>query len=134
MKSEPPSAPTNAATAPPGRFTELSAARQALVRLCQLIDYGHIRNVFVRDGEPVLADAEAIISTDIRLDQSKLVRSELELNDFELTSEVLRLAALLDEIGDGEIAQIEVRAGLPRRVVTTRSVTQCMLVLNESVG
>jgi hypothetical protein len=38
----------------PLRFSQLSQPRQALVRLCQTINYGYIQALDVRDSEPVL--------------------------------------------------------------------------------
>lgn len=50
-------------------------------------------------------------------DNDDALRPEGYLDDFKLCAEVLRLFAKLDAIGDGVIDQIEIRAGIPRRMV-----------------
>lgn len=44
-------------------------------------------------------------------------RPELALADFELCDDVRRLMTRLDHVMNGTVQRIEVRAGLPRRVV-----------------
>jgi hypothetical protein len=50
------------------RFSDLSAARQALVRLCQSTNYGHIQDLEVRDREPILSNPQCVVSLEIKLD------------------------------------------------------------------
>jgi hypothetical protein len=97
------------------RFAELSPARQALIRLCQSINYGHLQNLTVKDQDPVLQGA-SVISTDIRLDAEDPARVELAVDDFVLCAEVRRLIALFDKVQNATISKIEVRAGIPRRI------------------
>jgi hypothetical protein len=54
---------------------------------------------------------------DVKLDKDEELRPELALSDFVLSSEILRLLALLDEMDCGAIRLIEVRAGIPRRLL-----------------
>jgi hypothetical protein len=98
------------------QFSETSIQRQAFVRRCQQIGFGEIRGLMVCAGEPVFAETTEVLA-DLRLDNDQLPRPELELPDFELAQEMVRLFAKIDEIGDGTIRQIEVRTGLPRRIV-----------------
>jgi hypothetical protein len=98
------------------RFSELSAPRRALIRMCQAIDYGQIIDLHVRDCEPVFNPAPTVLR-DIKLDGESTERPECELNEFTLRNEVCRLLQLLDEAGTGRIQRIEVRAGIPRRIV-----------------
>jgi hypothetical protein len=39
---------------------------------------------------------------------------------------------LLDQIEDGKITKIEIRAGIPRRVVVERSVSECLAPLHTA--
>jgi hypothetical protein len=71
------------------RFSQLSASRQALVRVCQDVNFGQI----------------------------EAPRPEGDLPDFRLSSEILRLMRQLDQLKDGRIAKIEIREGIPRRLV-----------------
>jgi len=96
------------------RFSQLSPARQALVRVCQAVNFGQIRDVRLQDGDPILEST--FVLADERLDRPAEPRPEIGLNDFVLCEEWRRLLARLDQIRDGTIEQIEVRVGIPRRI------------------
>jgi hypothetical protein len=98
------------------RFSQLSAPRQQLVRLCQATNYGYIRSVEVKDAEPILSP-EPSVWVEVKLDVDAGARPEVDLADFALPDEICRLMARLDEIQNGAIEKIEVRAGIPRRLV-----------------
>jgi hypothetical protein len=98
------------------RFSELSPARQALVRLCQRLNFGIIQSVGIQNADPVF-DPGSVVLVDEKLDVDGAPRPEAELTDFELAAELRRLMIRLDEIRDGRIERIEVRGGIPRRVV-----------------
>ena len=76
------------------RFSHLSAARQALVRLCQATNYGLIRNLHLRDSEPIFSPPP-VVAVDVKLDAGEEPRAEVDLPDFELSDEVWRLMARL---------------------------------------
>jgi len=99
------------------RFSHLSPPRQALVRLCQSINYGYIEELPVTNREPVLAGDGPVSLADIQLDAEEQPRPELAIADFILCAEVCRLMSLLDRVGNGGISKIEVRAGIPRRIL-----------------
>lgn len=98
------------------RFQHVSRPRQALIRLCQRVNYGAILNLTVRGGEVLLASSPDV-SLDIRLDGDVGPRAELHLTDFALPIESLRLLSQLDALRDGIIEKIIVHDGTPRRVV-----------------
>jgi hypothetical protein len=98
------------------RFTDLSASRQALVRLCQATNYGQIHHLEIRDGDPVLSPPPLVL-IGVKLDADEVARPEVDLPDFELCKEVRRLIVQLHELTTGVIEHIEVRAGIPRRIV-----------------
>jgi hypothetical protein len=102
----------------PSRLSDLSPARQALVRLCQDVNFGQILDLEVRNGEPIWEPSPTILS-EVKLDSDETPRPEGELPDFQLSSEIRRLVSYLDHFKDGEIAKIEIRDGLPRRLVLT---------------
>ena len=98
------------------RFSQLSASRKALVRLCQSTNYGHIRDLAVRDREPVLSE-KCLVFVDFKLDSEERPRPEAAEPDFLLCAEIVRLMALLDKINNGKISKLEIRAGIPRRII-----------------
>jgi hypothetical protein len=100
----------------PLRLSELSPPRQVLVRLCQAINQGSIENLKVTNAEPVF-DPLPMILQDVKLDSDEGPRPEIHLIDFVVPAEVCRLMDRLDKLVTATIECIEVRAGIPRRVV-----------------
>lgn len=76
------------------RFLQLSPPRQVLVRLCQSINHGHIEALHIVDGEPTFSPTPTVW-VDVKLDHDEGPRPEVELRDFELCSELLRLMSEL---------------------------------------
>jgi hypothetical protein len=105
------------------RFTQLSAPRQALVRLLQSMNIGSIEHLEVRACEPLFNPPPAVL-IEVKLDAEGDPRPELDLADFELGKEVTRLLEQLDLLRDGSIDRIDVRHGLPRRVVIERPIRE----------
>jgi len=101
---------------PSQRLSQVSSARVTMVRLFQAIGHGQILDLHYRDGDPIFTPAPTLIR-DVRLDMDDAERPELELADFALCEEVRRLMALLDNTVTGRLQKIEVRAGIPRRVL-----------------
>src|SRR5579872_4399700 len=104
------------ATMRPVQLSDLSPSRQAFVRVCQRTDLGEIVGLVLRDGEPVFGEQTEIFR-DVKLDKDAGPRPELELNDYPLPAELIRLLRQFDAIGNGAVRQIEIPAGLPRRIV-----------------
>jgi hypothetical protein len=102
------------------RFSSLSPSRQQLVRLCQSINYGYVQTLTIQAREPVLESPGPVVLIDIRLESEDWPREELAASDFALCAEVCRLMSLLDQVGNGTISKIEVRAGIPRRVTVKK--------------
>jgi len=50
------------------RFLQLSQSRQVLVRLCQTVNYGQIRDLSIGDREPILKCSPPAVFVDVRLD------------------------------------------------------------------
>ncbi len=110
------SSATNNAGQQAARFRQLSAPRQALVRLFQTVNFGRIEDLEIRRSEPAFNPAPLVL-LDLKLDTEEGPRPEHALTDFVLCDEVRRLMARLDEIENGCIQRIEVRAGIPRRLI-----------------
>jgi len=99
------------------QFSSLSTLRQGLARLCKSTNYGEIKNLPILDREPVLSDPQCVVLVDVKLDSEERPRREVAQSDFPLCSELVRLMGLFDTIQNGKISKIEVRDGIPRRVV-----------------
>ena len=110
----------------PSRFSQISSARQALVRLCQSLNFGRVERLIVRAGEPFYSPPP-LLRAEIKLDSDEPARPELELADFDLRDEIRRLLARLDELQEGTIERIDVRAGIPQRVVIERRLREASL-------
>ena len=105
------------------RLSQLSAPRQALVRLCQSLDYGQILKLHIFNSEPQFHPPPTIVH-DIKLDEPLGDRTELELPDFVVRQEVCRLLEQIDAIGNGCIDKIEVRGGLPKRLILQTTLSE----------
>jgi hypothetical protein len=105
------------------RFSQLSAPRQALVRLLQSINFGHVEGLEVRCGEPVFSPAPTVL-VEVKLDAANEPRPEMDLTDFEIRSEVTRLLEQVTQLGNGSIERIDVRYGVPRRAVIERPIRE----------
>jgi hypothetical protein len=101
------------------RFSQLSAPRQALVRLLQSINFGHVQGLEIRDGQPVFSPSPTVF-VEVKLDAENEPRPESDYADFELRSEIIRLFVQFDELRCGLIDRIDVRYGVPRRAVIER--------------
>jgi hypothetical protein len=66
--------------------------------------------------------------TDIKLDAEERPRGELAAADFTLCTEARRLMSVLDSIQNGKISKIEVRAGVPRRLVVESRLAETELI------
>ena len=99
-------------------FTIPPPLRQTLVRLCQDVNFGKILDLKVGNAEPIWNPGPTILS-EVRLDIEETPRPEGGLPDFILSSEILRLMRQLDQLKYGRVEKIEVRGGVPRRLVLT---------------
>ena len=105
------------------RFSQMSEARKHLVRLCQTINYGQILKLDFSGGEPLFHPVPVVL-LDLKLDIEEYERPEVDLADFVLSEENHRLFAKMDTIRNGRMERIEVRAGIPRRVLIERQLSE----------
>jgi len=94
----------------------LSGPRQRLVELMQAINFGRIEGLPVMDGEPQF-DSAVRVSREIKFGGDNGSRPELDRRDFEVKSQVRDLMKYLDRVNTGRVAMIEVKNGLPFRMV-----------------
>jgi hypothetical protein len=110
------------------QFSDLSPARKALVRLFQSVNFGQIIGLAIRDGEPVFLDPEPTVLVDVKLDGDEGERPEADLADFTLRQEVRRFLAHLEQLKNGTVERVELRNGIPRRIVIKRRLTDVPLL------
>jgi hypothetical protein len=95
----------------------LSASRKQLLELMQRYTFCRIENLAVgAGGEPVF-DSAVRITQELKIGADHGQRPKLEKEDFLLQSPVIELFEHLERLGEGRIAVIEVRHGLPFRLV-----------------
>jgi hypothetical protein len=98
------------------RLRDLSAPRQRLVRLFQTINFGRIEELEIRNGEPEFSPPPRVF-VELKLDREDGPRAERHLEQFQLLGQVARFFDQLARLGDGTIERIDVRHGLPFRMV-----------------
>jgi hypothetical protein len=102
------------------RLRDLSAPQQRLVSLFQTINFGRIEELEIRNGEPRFNPAPRVL-VELKLDRDDGPRPERSLEQFQLLGQVVRFFDQLARLGDGTIECIEVRHGLPFRMVVEAS-------------
>jgi hypothetical protein len=99
----------------------LSAPRRRLLEAMQRLNFGRIEGLEIRSGEPVFQPAPRIIQ-DIKIGGENGPRPELTIEDFALKSSVIELFDHLSRIGDGTLESVEVKYGMPFKLVVEQAV------------
>ncbi len=99
-------------------MADLPESRRDLVELMQTIYFGRIEGLPIRDTMPILIPRPAIVR-EHKLGGENGPHTALA-SDFQLKRQVIELFAFLDEFRDGVIDVIEVRHGLPFRVIVRK--------------
>ena len=94
----------------------MSPARRQLLELLQQINFGRLESLEVCDGEPVL-DPRPVLVREHKFGGENGARPELTSPDFALKQQVIELFEFFDEMKDGVIDVLEVKHGLPFRMV-----------------
>lgn len=102
----------------PISFHDLSQQQRALVQLMQRINFGALEHVPVRGGQPHL-DPPLRVIREHKLGGENGPRPEAAMGNFVLKAEVIELLDEVKRFGDGVIDRIEVKHGLPFRLVIT---------------
>ena len=105
----------------PIRLRSLSPERRSLVALCQSLPFGRLENLRVAGGEPIL-DPPPRIVREVKLGGENDPRPELAQGDFVLKSQLVDLFFEFDKLGDGNILVLEVKHGLPFRMLIGASI------------
>jgi hypothetical protein len=99
----------------------LSGSHRKLVEMMQKLNFGRIEGLQIRDGEPVFNPAPRFIR-DIKLGGENGPRPELGRLDFALKSQVVELLEHFTELQNCRIEVLEVKYGLPFRLVVEQLV------------
>jgi hypothetical protein len=99
---------------------DLSPRRRSLVEYMQEKNFCTIYDLPIVDGEPVLSPMPRVVR-EFKFPGENGPRPELDLDDFPLKPQVVQLFACFEEIRDGTIAVIEVKHGLPFRMLVTEA-------------
>lgn len=94
----------------------LSAGRRRLLETMQRLNFGRIEDLEIRGGDPVFNPAPRFVQ-DIKLGGENGPRPELGATDFVLKSQVAEFFDYLSRLGDGTVETIEVKHGLPFKLV-----------------
>jgi hypothetical protein len=100
----------------------LSAPRRQLLELMQRYNFCRIENLGIRGGEPVFSP-EPRVTQEIKIGAENGPRPELEKDDFLLRAPIIELFEHLNRVGDGRIAVIEVKYGLPFKMTVEQPVS-----------
>lgn len=104
----------------PSSKATLAPARRRLVEIMQQLNFGRIESLNVRYGEPAFSPPPNLIE-DIKLGGENGPRPERDRDDFLLKSSVIELFEHLEGLCNGTVASIEVRYGLPVRLIIHRA-------------
>lgn len=104
--------------APSPSKQQLSSSRARLLEMMQALNFGRIEILSVAAGEPVFDPSPTVIR-EMKFGANNGTRPELSLGDFVLKAEVRELFDAITRIGDGVIDRIEVRHGLPFRMIVS---------------
>ena len=95
---------------------DLSARRASLLELMQNINFGRIEGLAVQDREPILNPPPRIIR-EVKFGGENGPRHELDAGNFLLKSQVVELFQHFDQLGDAAIEVLEIKHGLPFRMM-----------------
>jgi hypothetical protein len=96
--------------------SSLTPARRRLVERLQQLNFGRVEGLLVRGGEPVFGPPTRVVR-EIKFGGENAPRPERGLGDFLVKAQVAELLRCLSEIGDGVIDVLEVKHGLPFRLI-----------------
>jgi len=99
---------------------DLSVRRAGLLELMQSVNFGRIEGLAVLDGEPVL-DPPPRIVREIKFGGENGPRPELHAGNFLLKTQVVELFEHFDRLGDGTIEVLEIKHGLPFRMLVAEA-------------
>ncbi len=99
----------------------LSVSRRQLVELMQDINFGRLESLRFANADPILDPMPGIV-WEIKFGGENGSRAELQSDDFTLKSQVVEMFQHLDRLRNGEIESLEIKHGLPFRMLVREEV------------
>ncbi|QDV62499.1 hypothetical protein [Crateriforma conspicua] len=96
--------------------SSLSLQRQLLVETLQRVNFGRLEHIRFRSGQPELHDDSKIVR-EHKFSAENGPRPESDKSDFTLKRPLVELFQYFDQRVDGEIDVLEVKHGLPFRMI-----------------
>ncbi len=87
----------------------------------QRLNFGRIEGLAIRGGEPQFQPPPRLVK-DIKIGGENGPRPELTIEDFALKNAVIELFDHLSRIGDGTLESIEIKYGVPFKLVVEQAV------------
>ena len=97
-------------------LASLPPAKEHLVRLMQKLNFGQLQDLVVRDGQPVFYPPPRIVR-EVKFGGQNGPSPEAAKSDFALKTQVSELLAQLETLGNGVVQCLEVKHGLPFRMI-----------------
>jgi hypothetical protein len=101
---------------PETKISGLSAACKHLLRVMQEHPYSRIDHLTIANGEPVFNPGTKILS-ETKFGAVDGPRREAGLTNFVLKKEHVEMFRQIESIGSGEVLTLEIRGGLPFRMI-----------------
>ncbi|GIW56164.1 MAG: hypothetical protein KatS3mg082_2568 [Nitrospiraceae bacterium] len=96
----------------------LSPARRRLLELFQQVNFGRVERLSIQNGEPQF-DPPPRIVREVKFGSENGPRPEVDADNFLLKTQVVELFQHFDQLGTGTIDVIEVKHGLPFRMIVS---------------
>lgn len=103
------------------RKSGLSPARRQLVEMLQRVNFGRLENLAFRKGEPQFSPLPGIVR-ELKFAADPRNQGDYPRGDFELKEQLLELFAFMDAEGSGVIESLEIKHGLPFRMIVREAV------------
>jgi hypothetical protein len=100
------------------RMASLPPARRRLLALLQQVNFGRLESLIVVNGQPVFDPPPRLVH-EIKFGGENGPRQKLATADFVLKSQVVELMTFFDQLQNGTIDTLEVKHGLPFRMIFT---------------
>lgn len=102
--------------------SSLTNPQKRLLETMQRMNFGRIEGLLIRGGEPSFTPPPRVVK-DVKLGAADNgVRPELDACDFALKREHIELFENLRRLGNGKVETIEIKGGLPFRLIVEEQV------------